>query len=111
VGYTLGNQAGNPNLGPEFTKNREIAAELSFFKGRLTIEATRYKQKSTKLIFAAGVSATTGITSQVKNAGTLTNNGVELGVSVTPFKTKSVYWNVYLAYTQFKALLPHWQKV
>ncbi len=105
VGYSLGNSAGNPALGPEFTKNREIAAELSFFKGRLTIEATRYKQQSKKLIFAAGVSATTGITSQVKNAGDLTNNGVELGVGVTPFKTKSFNWNIYLAYTQFKAVV------
>jgi TonB-linked SusC/RagA family outer membrane protein len=105
VGFTLGNSAGNPSLGPEFTKNREIAVELSFFKGRLTVEATRYKQRSEKLIFAAGVSATTGITTQIKNAGDLTNNGVELGVGITPFKTKSVNWNIFVAYTQFKAIV------
>ena len=104
-GFTLSNGAGDPGLGPEFTKNKEIAAELSFFKGRLSIDVTRYKQKSRKLIFGVPVSATAGITSQVRNAGNLTNNGVELGVSITPIKTKSLNWNINLAYTQFKAIV------
>lgn len=103
--FTLSNAAGDPKLGPEFTKNREIAAELSFFKNRLTIEVTRYKQTSRNLIFSAGVSATTGITSQIRNAGSLTNNGVELGVGIMPIKSKSFNWNINLAYTQFKAIV------
>jgi len=104
-GYTLGNGAGNPDLGPEFTQNKEIAAELSFFKNRLSIEVTRYKQKSRKLIFGVPVSATSGITTFIQNAGNLTNNGVELGVNATPIKTKSFTWGVNLAYTQFKAIV------
>ncbi len=104
-GYTLSNSFGNPDLGPEFTQNKEIAAELSFFKGRLSIDVTRYKQKSRKLIFAVPFSAASGITSQVKNSGNLTNNGVELGVNITPVKTKSFNWNINLAYTQFKAIV------
>lgn len=104
-GYSLSNGAGNPDLGPEFTQNKEIAAELSFFKGRLNIEVTRYKQKSRKLIFGVPVSATSGITTFIQNAGNLTNNGVELGVNATPIKTKSFTWGVNLAYTQFKAIV------
>jgi hypothetical protein len=101
----LSNAAGNPLLGPEFTKSKEIGADLSFFKARLTIEVARYRSKSRKLIFSVPVSATSGITSQVKNAGNLTNNGVELAVGITPFKTKSFTWNINLAYTQFKAIV------
>ena len=104
-GYTFGNSAGNALLGPEFTQNKEIAAELSFVKGRVTIEVTRYKQKSRSLIFAVPVSATSGITSVVRNSGNLTNNGVELGVNLIPIKTKSLTWSVNLAYTQFKAIV------
>ncbi len=104
-GYTLSNSFGNPGLGPEFTQSKEIAAELSFMKGRLTIEVTRYKQKSRKLIFAVPFSSTSGINSQVKNAGNLTNNGVELGVNLIPIKTKSLNWSINLAYTQFKAIV------
>jgi len=104
-GFTLSNAAGNADLGPEFTKNKEIALELSFFKGRLNIEATRYKQTSKKLIFGVPVSATAGITSVVKNAGTLSNNGVELGINATPIKSKSFTWGVNFTYTQFKAIV------
>ena len=104
-GYTLSNTAGNPDLGPEFTTSREIAIELSFFKGRLTIDATKYKQKSEKLIFGVPVSATSGITTFVQNAGNLSNNGVELGVTATPIKSKSFTWSFNLAYTQFKAIV------
>jgi TonB-linked SusC/RagA family outer membrane protein len=104
-GFTLSNTAGNPLLGPEFTKNKEIAAELSFLKGRVTIDVTRYKQKSRKLIFGVPVSASSGITTFVKNAGNITNNGVELGVGITPIKSKSFTWNINLTYTQFKAIV------
>ena len=104
-GYTFGNSAGNALLGPEFTQSKEIAAEMSFVKGRLTIDVTRYKQKSRKLIFAVPVSATSGITSVVRNSGDLTNNGVELGVNLIPIKSKTITWTINLAYTQFKAIV------
>jgi|CXWL01.1.fsa_nt_gi TonB-linked SusC/RagA family outer membrane protein len=104
-GFSLSNSAGNAGLGPEFTKNKEIALELSLFKGRLNFEVTRYKQKSRKLIFGVPVSATAGITSVVKNAGDLSNNGVEMGINATPVKSKSFTWNLNFTYTQFKAIV------
>ncbi|MBL0271633.1 MAG: SusC/RagA family TonB-linked outer membrane protein [Chitinophagaceae bacterium] len=102
-GFTLSNGAGNPNLGPEFTRNKEVAFELAFFKGRLNIEATHYWQDSRKLIFGVPVSATSGITSVVRNAGNLSNIGNELGITATPVKTKSFSWNFNFSYTQFKS--------
>ncbi|MGH2554047.1 MAG: hypothetical protein ACRDEB_10035, partial [Chitinophagaceae bacterium] len=104
-GFALGNTAGNPLLGPEFTQVREIGVELSFFKGRITVEATRYKSKSRDLIFNVPVSATSGITSFTRNAGNLTNNGVEMGAMIMPFKTKSFSWTINATYTQFKAIV------
>ena len=104
-GFSLGNGAGSADLGPEFTANKEIALELSLFKGRLNLEVTRYQQKSRDLIFGVPVSATSGITSVVKNAGNLSNNGVEMGITATPIKTKSFTWNINFTYTQFKAIV------
>ena len=104
-GFSLNNSAGNSLLGPEFTKNKEIAAELSFFKGRLNIEATHYWQASRKLIFGVPVSATAGITSVTKNAGNLSNIGNELSVKVTPVKSKSFKWDIDVSYTQFKSIV------
>ncbi len=102
-GYTLSDAAGNAGLGPEFTKNKEIAAELGFFKGRLNIEYTHYWQASRKLIFGVPVSATSGITSVVRNSGNLSNVGNELGITATPVRTKNFSWNLNFSYTQFKS--------
>ncbi len=101
-GFALSNSAGNSLLGPEFTTNKEVAAELSFFKNRINIEATVYQQKSRKLIFFVPVSSTSGITSVIKNAGNLHNDGVELSVNVTPIKSKLIQWDINANYTQFK---------
>lgn len=104
-GFTLSNTAGNPLLGPEFTTNKEIAAELSFFKNRLNIEATVYKQKSRKLIFGVPFSATSGITTVIKNAGNLHNNGVELAINGTPVKSKLIQWDINVNFTKFKSIV------
>jgi hypothetical protein len=104
-GFTLGNSAGNADLGPEFTTNKEIAFELGFFKNRLTLEYTHYWQDSKDLIFAVPVSATAGITSVVLNAGSLSNKGNELAINATPIKSKSFSWDVDVTYTQFKSIV------
>ncbi len=101
--FSLSNSAGNPLLGPEFTTNREIGFELAFFKGRLSIEATKYKQKSRDLIFPVPNSATAGITSVSLNAGNISTKGEELSVIATPIKTKSFEWNINFNYSKFKS--------
>jgi TonB-linked SusC/RagA family outer membrane protein len=104
-GFTLSNTAGNPDLGPEFTKAQEAGIELSFFKGRLTFEGTKYKQKSTKLIFAVPVSNTAGIGQFVLNAGDLATKGTELSINGTPIKWKDFSWNINANFTQFKSIV------
>jgi TonB-linked SusC/RagA family outer membrane protein len=104
-GFALSNGAGDANLGPEFTTNKEIALELSFFRGRLNVEATRYWQDSRDLIFSVPVSATSGITSVTKNAGNLSNKGIELGINGSPVKNANVTWNINVSFTQFKSIV------
>jgi TonB-linked SusC/RagA family outer membrane protein len=102
-GFTLGNSAGNPDLGPEFTTNKEIALEATMFNKMLNFEVTVYQQDSRDLIFAIPVSASAGITSAVQNAGSLSNKGVELAVNVYPIRTKDFQWSINYNYTQFKS--------
>src|SRR5262249_5452302 len=93
-GFTLSTAAGNPDLGPEFTTNHEIGLDLSAWKNRFSVDLTVYKQTSKDLIFNVPISPAAGITSIVKNAGSLHTNGIELGVIVTPVQTKSFSWTV-----------------
>jgi len=104
-GFTLNDQAGNLNLGPEFTTNREIGVNLGFFKNRVNLEATVYKQKSKKLIFGVPVSNASGIGTLVQNAGSLTNNGVELNLNVSPIRSKSFSWDINANYTKIKSVV------
>lgn len=102
-GFALSNAAGNAELGPEFTTNKEIALELNMFKNRLNIEFTHYWQDSKDLIFSVPVSAAAGITAVTKNAGDLSNIGVELAINATPIKSKSVLWKIDLSFSDFKS--------
>ena len=102
-GFTLGNGAGNPDLGPEYTSSKEIGTELSFFDNRIGIEASIYKTTSTGLIFAVPNSASSGITSKVQNIGKSSTKGFEMALNLIPVRTKNFTWNINANYTQFKS--------
>jgi TonB-linked SusC/RagA family outer membrane protein len=101
-GYTLSNSAGNAGLGPEFTTSKEVGAELSFWKGRINIEANIYKTISEKLIFGVPVSNSAGITTKIQNIGKSSTKGVELALNLIPLKFKTGSWSINFNYTQFK---------
>ncbi len=103
LGFTLSNSAGNPFLRPEFTTNKEIAIEVALFKNRINFEFTTYRQSSTDLIFAVPLSAASGITSKVLNAGNLSNKGKEFTLNLVPVKSKAFQWDINFNYTQFKS--------
>lgn len=102
-GFTLSNAAGDANLGPEFNDNKEIGLEVSLFNGRVGFEITKYKLSSTDLIFGVPVSAASGITSKTTNAGSMSTNGVEGGLTVFPIKKTNLTWEINLNYTQYKS--------
>ena len=101
-GFTLSNAAGNAGLGPEFTTSKEVGTELSFWKGRINIEANIYKTVSEKLIFGVPVSNSAGITTKIQNLGKSSTKGVELALNLIPLKFKTGSWSINLNYTQFK---------
>ena len=104
-GFTLGNTAGNPNLEPEFTTTAEIGLDLSLLKDRISLELTRYQQKSTGIILDVPNSSAAGIAFVTKNAGDLKTTGWELGLTLTPIKTKHGAWTSTFNFTQFNSVV------
>jgi len=95
--YTLSNNAGNPNLKPEFTTTREIGTELHFLNDRLLLDVGYFSTHSTDIILSgnAPVSAASGFSNQIRNAGELKTNGLEVTFGYTPIKTSSGFsWNI-----------------
>lgn len=105
AGYTLDNTAGNPNLRPEFTTTVEGGVEIALWNNRITIDATRYQTKSTDIILAVPNSSAAGISAILLNAGSLTTNGWEAAIGITPIKTSKGSWTTTFNLTQFKSVV------
>jgi len=70
----------------------EIGTELRFFNDRLSLDLTFYNKNSKDEIVQAPASVTSGYGGAVLNVGKLQNQGVEILISGTPFKTASFKW-------------------
>lgn len=64
------------------------------FDGRVRIDATYYYQKTTKNIVRLDIANSTGYFYERKNAGVISNQGLELLVGVTPVRTKNFRWDL-----------------
>jgi len=92
--FTLGDALANAELKPEITHSNEIGAELAFFEGRVTVDASGYWKYTKNQIFNAPVSTASGFTAKSVNAGKITNNGFEALVGLIPIQTESgLTWN------------------
>ncbi len=108
IGYAFGSNAqtsvagikNNPNLKPERTRSAEIGLEMSFLKSRVGFDVTYYKARTIDEIVPITLSTATGYTSQYLNSGTVQNQGLEVSVNATPFKTKDFSWTVNLNWTR-----------
>jgi TonB-linked SusC/RagA family outer membrane protein len=84
----------NPDLKPERTKSYELGLDLRFFENRLNLDVTYYNSTSTDQIFQVPVTGASGYTSQIINAGKVTNNGIEVALSGAPVVREDFRWDI-----------------
>jgi TonB-linked SusC/RagA family outer membrane protein len=94
IRYSVSNTLNNPTLKPESTTSFEIGTELKFFNNRLGIDFTYYSNKTTDQLLALQVSGTSGYQYVYKNAGEMTNKGIELMLTGTPLVIGDFKWDV-----------------
>jgi len=99
-GFSLGNRLGNDNLKSELTSEKEIGAEIRFFTNRIGIDFSYYDRTTTDLIWNVTLPSSTGYTSQTMNLGKVTNNGIELMVTLVPVKTTDLQWKLSWNFTK-----------
>ncbi len=99
--YTTINTApyGNEFIKPERRHEFETGVEGQILKGRLGFDLTYYYNKITNQITNLTLPNTTGATSILQNAGSLSNAGIEVNINATPIKTKNFTWTVILNFT------------
>jgi TonB-linked SusC/RagA family outer membrane protein len=84
----------NAELKPQMNESIEVGADLRFFLDRVRLDVTYYNQKSINQIVSIAVSASSGYTNKIVNAGRIDNKGFELLLALTPVKTSDFQWDV-----------------
>ncbi len=100
-GYAQSGLSLNPNIQPEKTTDYEAGLELGFLKDRIRFTTNYSHTDSKNQSLTATISSATGYTSELANAGLVTNDTWEFDLNVTPVKTRNFQWNVGVNYTHF----------
>lgn len=88
----------NSNLKSESTNSTEAGIELGLFSNRVRLDLSVYNTNSVNQILKVDVSAATGYTQKLLNAGKINNRGIEVQLGITPVKTKDLKWDIDLNY-------------
>jgi TonB-linked SusC/RagA family outer membrane protein len=91
---SLLNSLNNENLEPEIKTGWEVGTELQFVQNRVGLDATYYSEETRNQILGVEASRASGFESRVINAGTISNEGVELVLNLTPVLTERFRWNL-----------------
>ncbi len=94
----------NIDLKPEFTTEVEVGTELQFFNNRINLDFAYFNRNSTNLIVLTRVPSSSGFAYRNINAGQINNNGIEVGLTLVPIKTKSGFtWTSFAAFTRLRS--------
>jgi len=100
--FALSNNLGNNQLKPEKTKTFEIGTDLKFWQNRIGFSYTFFNNKGQDLILSVPIAATTGFSSTVMNAASMTTYGHEVTLDVIPIKSKNWKWDIIINWSQIK---------
>ncbi|MEO7801709.1 MAG: SusC/RagA family TonB-linked outer membrane protein [Ginsengibacter sp.] len=95
----------DPDLKPEFTKEFEYGAQLSFFKRKIEVDVAIYDRNSTNQIAPISTPASSGYSSYYTNYGELSNKGVEIDLILRPLQSKSFKWEIHGTFTRNKNIV------
>jgi len=86
---------GNPDLGPEVTREYEGGFDASLFDDRLSVEFTYYHQTTYDGLIAVQEIPSNGVAeTQLKNVGEFENTGLEISMNLEALRTNNVLWTV-----------------
>lgn len=89
------------DLKNELKKSIEFGANLRFFGDRIDIDATYYKSNTKNQIVPIAISAGSGYTTKIVNAGNIENKGIEIALRVTPFELRNSFrWDIAFNYAR-----------
>jgi TonB-dependent starch-binding outer membrane protein SusC len=86
---------GNPDLGPETSREIEVGFESSLLDNRMTLDVNYYHQKTEDALLAVPQLPSQGfLGSQLQNVGELQNSGLEVSAAYKLMESQTFGWNV-----------------
>lgn len=92
----------NPNLKPETVESFEAGTDLSFFKGRFSLDFAWFSKTIKDQIVVQRLSYGTGFIFGLLNGGELNTTGVEIQLGLSPIRGKNFEWNINANFTTYE---------
>ena len=96
-GFTVGN-LGNTNLRPEITTEGEVGFDAGLFDRRVNLEVTYFGRRTRDQLVAVPIAPSVGTgpdaPTRTQNIGTVTNKGLEIGLTTTFVRERTVGFDV-----------------
>jgi TonB-linked SusC/RagA family outer membrane protein len=90
---------GNPDLGPERSKEIELGFDLGAFSDRAGFEFTYYRKRTIDAILDRQIAPSIGVPgTQPFNAGAVLNSGIEMMLRGKPITTDKIDWDFSFGY-------------
>ena len=90
---------GNPDLGPERSKEIELGFDLGAWNDRFGAEVTYYHKRTQDAILDRTIAPSIGVPgTQPFNAGSIVNSGLEMLLRATPFVSDRLGWDMSFGY-------------
>ena len=96
---------GNENIVPERKTEMELGTDIRLLNDALSLSATLYQNRTVGAIFAVDVPASTGFSSTLDNAATLSNTGVEIDLTGSIVKTDDLNVDILVNFTKNKNIV------
>jgi TonB-dependent SusC/RagA subfamily outer membrane receptor len=97
-------QRGNPNLGPERTREVELGFDLGVLEDRVALEFTAYRARTYGALIEVTYPPSEGYTQeQLENVGTIQNQGIEAQLNAALLRGNLFDWQARLSLTTIKS--------
>ena len=85
---------GNPDISWETSNSFNIGFDFSFFNGRLDGSIEYFNRQTSDMLYFMPTSPSLGYSSIPMNVGSMRNNGLEIDLNGTVFKTRDFEWDL-----------------
>jgi TonB-linked SusC/RagA family outer membrane protein len=96
----------NRDLQPELQREFEVGAEADFFNRRISLDLTLYKRFiDDQIVPGRPLNPSTGFSTIADNIASSEIEGIEIGLDLTPLKTKDFSWDIKNNFTAYENIV------